>query len=111
MMVLHSLAHGAGVISSDVGGIGRCLSERTGRVLPLDASNAAYAEAALSWHRMLQTDPAIGASCVETVAGRFRKDRMTRELVEDFSSLAVEVNVNQRRKDYQRDLMKKPILW
>ena len=36
---------------------------------------------------------------------------MCRQLVEDLSSLAARLNLEDRRKDYQLGLLSKPILW
>ncbi len=111
MTVLHALAHGTPVVASDVGGIGRCLTPRTGRVLPADGSVAAYAEAVLEWREILRSDRSVAEHCRELVAARFTKGRMRRQLIEDLSSLVTSLNLEDRRKDYQLDLMKRPILW
>jgi glycosyltransferase involved in cell wall biosynthesis len=111
MMVLHALAHGTPVVSSDVGGIGPCLTPETGRVVPADASADAYAEAVLEWRDLLRSDHSIPGHCRELVASRFRKGQMRRQLIEDLSSLVSQLNLEDRRKDYQLDLMKRPILW
>jgi len=111
LMVLHALAHGIPVVSSDVGGINRCLGERSGRTLPVDASPMAYAEAVLEWRGRNQGDQTIDGHCRDVLAGRFTKARMRRQLVDDISSLAARLNLEDRRKDYQLDLMKKPLLW
>jgi glycosyltransferase involved in cell wall biosynthesis len=111
LMVLHSLAHGTPVVSSDVGGIGRCLTPRTGRVVPRDAEAEAYAAAVLEWRNILRTDRSIGGHCRELAASRFGKSQMRRHLIDDLSSLASGLNLENRRKDYQLDLMKRPVLW
>lgn len=109
LMVLHSLAHGTPVVSSDVGGIGRCLTPRTGRVVPVDARAETYAAAVIEWRDILRSE--MAGHCRELVASRFAKNQMRRHLVEDLSSLASGLNLETRRKDYQLDLMKRPILW
>lgn len=111
MMVLQALAHGTPVVSSDVGGIGRFLTPRTGRVVPVDASASAYAEAVLEWRDIPGSGRSIAATFRELVAARFDKRRMSERLVEDLSALALPLNLEERRKDYQLDLMKRPILW
>jgi len=73
MMVLQALAHGTPVVSSDVGGIGRCLTPQTGRVVPVDASASAYAEAVLEWRDVPGSGPSIAATFREMVAARFDK--------------------------------------
>ena len=110
MMVLHALAHGTPVVSSDVGGIGRCLTPQTGSVVPLHASDAAYADAVLEWREVLRRDQAVAGQCRGLVAARFNKNRMRRQLVEDLSSLVAQLNLADRCKEYQLDLMKRPIL-
>jgi glycosyltransferase involved in cell wall biosynthesis/SAM-dependent methyltransferase len=109
MMVLHSLAHGTPVVSSDVGSIAGCLTQETGCVLPDEASAAEYGEAVLRWR---DTDTkATGRACREIVATRFSQERLAKKLTEDLSSLASDLDIAGRRNDYQMELMKKPIVW
>jgi glycosyltransferase involved in cell wall biosynthesis len=110
MMVLHALVHGTPVVSSDVGSIGRCLTPRTGRVLPVGASATAYAEAVIEWRDILQDHRSTAEHCRALVNARFSKRRMRERLIGDLSSLARRSNLEDRRKDYQLELMKKPIL-
>jgi glycosyltransferase involved in cell wall biosynthesis len=110
LMVLHALAHGTPVISSDVGSIGRCLGKRNGRVLATNAGEGSYAEAVLEWKELLESDLSIARQCREHVRARFCKSRMREQLVEDLSSLAAPLNREARRRDYQLDLMKRAVL-
>jgi glycosyltransferase involved in cell wall biosynthesis len=110
LVVLHALAHGTPVVSSDVGGIRWCVTERAGRVLPVGHSDAVYAEAVVDMGRIRVSDASISAQCRARVSARFTKDRMRQQLQDGLSSLTMVLNREKRLEDYQHELMSRPTL-
>ncbi len=110
LVVLHALAQGTPVISSDVGGLRWCLTGHAGRVLSPNESDAAYADAVIDIARIHASDASASATCRERIEGRFVKDRMRLQLQYDLTSLTTALDREKRREDYQLDLMSRPIL-
>jgi glycosyltransferase involved in cell wall biosynthesis len=109
VILLQALGHGCPVVASDVGGIRECLTPEFGRLLDVNAEDGAYADAVLQLAGNVGLN--FAARAREHVSSGFGKHVMRRQLVEDLSSLAARLNLEERRKDYQLGLLSKPILW
>ena len=108
-VLLEALAHGCPAVSTDVGGIRECLTPEFGRLLAVNAEDSAYADAVL---QLAGTGgPKFAARARDHVSSKFGKHVMSRQLIEDLSSLAAGLNLEERRKDYQLEIMSRPILW
>ena len=108
IVLLEALAHGCPAVSSDVGGIRECLTPEFGRLLDVNAGDSAYADAVLELAGV--SGPRFAARARSHVSCRFGKSRMHRRLTEDLSSLAAQLNLEDRRTDYQLSLMGQAIL-
>jgi len=110
MVVLHAIACNTPVVSTDVGGIGACVGDGLGRVLPVSDGPLEYAQAVIQM-RELKCDPAYGIRCAERLADRFRKCRMQAQLKDDLARITTGINRERRLEDYQLQLMAKPLLF
>ena len=91
-----------------MGGIRECLTPEFGRLLDVNAGDSAYADAVLELAGV--SGPRFAARARSHVSCRFGKSRMHRRLTEDLSSLAAQLNLEDRRTDYQLSLMARAIL-
>jgi len=111
LLVLHALAHGTPIVSSDVGSIRSCVSGAAGRVLATGENDLIYAKAVLEvGHLRDSDDVSVGRHCRAVVSTRFVKQRMRQQLQHDFSCLTKVLDRERRRQDYQLNVMSKPIL-
>ncbi len=110
LVIFEALAHGAAVVSSDVGGIRECIPAAYGSLLNVDATDAEYARIVLEVGRMRASDGSFGERSRLHVNLQFGIDRMRRQLQEDFSKLTASLDRDQRCRDYQLDLMARPII-
>jgi len=111
LLVLHALAHGTPIVSSDVGSIWSCVSGAAGRVLAPEENDLAYAKAVIeAGHLRDGDDVSVGRHCRAVVSTRFVKQRMQQQLQLDFTGLTKVLDREKRREDYQLDVMSKPIL-
>jgi glycosyltransferase involved in cell wall biosynthesis len=110
LLVLHALAHGTPIVSSDVGSIRSCVSGAAGRVLATGENDLVYAKAVLEVDRLRINDVSVGRHCRAVVSKRFVKQRMRQQLQHDFSCLTKALDREKRREDYQLDVMSRPIL-
>jgi len=110
LVVLHALAQGTPVISSDVGGLRWCLTGQSGSVLPPDASDRAYADAVINVGGIRERDASVATCSREFIRARFTKDRMRHRLETDLKSLTNGLDREKRRENYQLDLMSRPVI-
>ena len=109
LVILEALAHGTPVVSTDVGGVRECVDSNTGVILPVDASDNAYAKAVIEF--ALERDrTAVWTAARSLLLAHFSEDRMKMQLQLELSSLAATLDRDTRRRDYQLDLMVRPIL-
>jgi glycosyltransferase involved in cell wall biosynthesis len=109
LVLYEALAHGCPTVSSDVGGSREILTPEFGHLLDVKAEDSAYADAVLQLAGVVR--PEFAARARAYLNARFGTRAMRRQLIEDLSSLAVRLDLEERRKDYQLELMSKPILW
>ena len=108
LAMLESLASGTPVVSTDVGAVRECLDSSTGVVLSADAPDDAYAKAVME---VMKRDRAtVWAEARSLLLSHFSKDRMENQLQQELSLLAAGLDRDARRRDYQLDLMARPIL-
>jgi glycosyltransferase involved in cell wall biosynthesis len=109
LVVLAALAHGTPIVSSDVGGIREVLNQDTGRLLPANAEDEAYANAVLEMSTICSWDASFFEDNRRWLAARFSQERMSRQLEQDFGELMATLDRDQRRKDYILDIMARPL--
>jgi glycosyltransferase involved in cell wall biosynthesis len=108
LVILEALACGTPVVSTDAGGVRECLDAKTGVALPGDAPDDAYAKAVME--AMKRDRATVWAEARPLLLSQFNKDRMENRLQQELSLLAAGPDRDARRRDYQRDLMARPIL-
>jgi glycosyltransferase involved in cell wall biosynthesis len=110
LVVLAALAHGTPIVASDVGGIGEALNRDTGRLMPPDAKDEAYADAVLEIAKISSNSGSFFDDNRRWLGARFSKTSLSRQLEREFGELVATLERDQRRSDYLLDVMIRSVL-
>jgi len=109
-VILESLAGGAAVVATDVGGTREAVDASVGTLLDLSAEDDAFAGAVLHWCEALAADPDLRARCQRHVFDRFHVERQRKAYSEAVEAVAHGLRKDQRFTDYLDRVMTAPII-
>jgi glycosyltransferase involved in cell wall biosynthesis len=109
LVILEAFAYGVPVVSTDAGGIRECVTADVGMVLPLDTSAERIAAAVVEALQRFSGDPGVKESCRQKVASTFSFERMRHQLRSGLRDLAASCDRDQRLRDYQMQLLQRPL--
>jgi hypothetical protein len=93
-----------------VGGIREAVTPEFGRLLSASADDSAYTRAVLASLKLRAENPDLAARAQAHVRAHFTKEKMCSALVSDLSSIAAELDREERLRDYELDFMTRPVL-
>lgn len=108
-VVFEAMGMGVPIVASDAGGTRECVSGELGRIVPIEASPAEYAEQTVAMLDALKQNPELRNMNRDHIVQNFEVRRMQSAYASEFESLFSEVDREKRYIDLQLSLMRNSI--